>query len=51
MPLFPLVTVLLQATPAVPSIPTGLEWMPVLSFLVPAVLLIVLVYIGRKTTV
>lgn len=30
---------------------TGLEWMPVASILVPAVLLIVLVWLGSRNTV
>lgn len=29
----------------------GLEWMPILSILVPAVLLIVIIYLGSKNTV
>lgn len=51
MPLFPTLAVLLQAIPQIPSIPTGLEWMPIASLVVPALLLIALVYVGRKTTV
>lgn len=34
-----------------PSMPTGLEWMPIASVVVPAVLLGVLVYLGGKNTV
>ena len=29
----------------------GLEWMPILSILVPAVLLLVIIYFGSKNTV
>ena len=29
----------------------GLEWMPLLSLIVPAVLLIVIIYLGSKNTV
>lgn len=29
----------------------GLEWMPILSVLVPAVLLILVIYLGSKNTV
>lgn len=34
-----------------PSDGTGMEWMTVLSVVVPAVLIVVLVYIGSKKTV
>lgn len=34
-----------------PSMPTGLEWMAIASILVPAVLLVVLVYLNGKKTV
>lgn len=34
-----------------PSMPTGLEWMVIASVLVPAVLLVVLAYLGGKNTV
>ena len=30
--------------------PTGLEWLPIASVLVPAVLLIVLIYLARRAT-
>ena len=30
---------------------TGLEWMPVASFLIPLVLLILIIWAGTKTTV
>jgi hypothetical protein len=30
---------------------TSLEWMPIASFIVPAVLLVVLVYLGSRKTV
>lgn len=33
------------------SMATGLEWMPIASVIVPAVLLAVLVYLGGKNTV
>lgn len=43
---------LLQTTGGTyPSMPTGLEWMVIASVLVPAVLLVVLVYLGGKNTV
>jgi len=32
------------------SMPTGLEWLPIASVLVPAVLLIVLIYLARRAT-
>ncbi len=32
------------------SMPTGLEWLPIASVLVPAALLIVLVYLARRAT-
>ncbi|MDQ7039405.1 MAG: hypothetical protein Q9M35_00500 [Rhodothermus sp.] len=32
------------------SMPTGLEWLPIASVLVPAVLLIVLVYLARRAS-
>ena len=51
MPLFPIPAVLLQSMPQVTSMPTGLEWMPIASIVVPALLIIFLVYYGRKTTV
>ena len=35
----------------VPAIPTGLEWMTVASVIVPAVLLIVLIYLGSRHSV
>jgi hypothetical protein len=40
--------VLLQG---ISSAPTGLEWMVMASIIVPAVLLIVLIYLGRKSAV
>jgi hypothetical protein len=41
-----------QATgEAYPSMSTGLEWMAIASVLIPAVLLIVLVYLNGKKTV
>ncbi len=42
---------LLQASSSMQSMATGLEWMPIASVIVPAVLLAVLVYIGSQTTV
>lgn len=45
-----LLGVLLQARP-LESMPTGLEWMVWASVLVPAFLLVVLIYIGNKNTV
>ena len=39
------------ATADPPSMATGLEWMPIASVIVPAVLLAVLVYLGGKSTV
>ncbi len=43
---------LLQTTgDTYPSMPTGLEWMVIASVLVPAVLLVVLVYLGGKNAV
>lgn len=30
---------------------TGLEWMPVLSFAVPVVVLLLIIYLGSKNTV
>jgi len=39
------------ADTAYPSMPTGLEWMPIASVIVPAVLLAVLVYLGGRNTV
>lgn len=33
------------------SEPTGLEWMTVGSFVVPAILLAVIIYLGSKSTV
>lgn len=45
-------TLLVQAADgAYPSGSTGLEWMPVASFVVPAVLLVALVYLSSKKTV
>ncbi len=32
------------------SMPTGLEWLPIASVLVPTVLLIVLIYLARRAT-
>ncbi len=32
------------------SMPTGLEWLPIASVLVPAILLIVLIYLARRVT-
>ena len=47
-----LLSLLPQATePAYPSMPTGLEWMPIASVIVPAVLLAMLIYLGSKNTV
>ncbi len=36
-----------------PDVPhgVGLEWMPILSFVVPAVLLLIIIYVGSKNTV
>ncbi len=45
-----LLGLLLQA-PTLESMPTGLEWMVWASVLVPAVLLVVIIYIGTKKTV
>ena len=42
---------LLQNTPDATSAPTGLEWMVMASVIVPAVLLAVLIYLGRKSAV
>lgn len=43
---------LLQAAGApAPSAPTGLEWMLIASVVVPAVLLVALVYLGSRRTV
>jgi uncharacterized protein (TIGR03382 family) len=36
---------------SLPSAPTGLEWMPIASVIVPAVLLVVLVWLGRRRRV
>lgn len=33
------------------SMPTGLEWMAIASIVVPAILLIVLIYLGSENTV
>ena len=51
MDLATLLPPLLQASPSMESMPTGLEWMPIASVVVPAVLLAFLVYAGSKTTV
>ena len=52
MTLFPMLAPLAPLQEAVPeSMTTGLEWMPIASFIVPALLLLVIFYIGRKTTV
>ncbi|SHK21045.1 hypothetical protein [Rhodothermus profundi] len=32
------------------SMPTGLEWLPIASVLVPAALLGLLIYLGRRAT-
>lgn len=48
--LLPLLLQTADATPY-PSRATGLEWMPIASIIVPAVLLAVLVYMGSKNTV
>ncbi len=45
-----LLTVQQGVAPSVNPAPTGLEWMIVASVVAPAVLLVVLVYLGGKTT-
>ena len=40
-----------SASPSPASAPTGLEWMPIASVVVPAVLLVVLVWWGRRSRV
>lgn len=42
---------LLQNAASYPSVSTGLEWMTVASVVVPAILLVVLIYLGSKKTV
>ena len=42
---------LLQQASEFSSAPTGLEWMVMASIIVPAVLLTVLIYLGRKSAV
>ena len=50
--LFALTTFLQQSSsPSLPTSPTGLEWMPVASIIVPAVLLLVLVWWGQRSRV
>ncbi len=39
------------ALQAATPIGTGLEWMPVLSFVVPVVVLLLIIYLGGKNTV
>jgi hypothetical protein len=46
-----LLALLPQAAESYPSMSTGLEWMPIASVIVPAVLLAVLIYMGTKNTV
>lgn len=46
-----LLALLPQAAESYPSMSTGLEWMPIASVIVPAILLAVLVYLGGKNTV
>ena len=36
---------------SLPSSPTGLEWMPIASVVVPAVLLVLLVWLGQRRRV
>lgn len=56
MTLFMLAAALQEAVPAeamaAPAAAgTGLEWMPIASFVVPAVLLVVLIWLGQRHTV
>jgi hypothetical protein len=46
-----MVLALLQDASGIASAPTGLEWMVMASIIVPAVLLAVLIYLGRKSAV
>ena len=43
--------ILQQSSPSVTSAPTGLEWMTVASVVVPAVLLLVIVWLGQRSRV
>lgn len=40
-----------RTSEALPSSPTGLEWMPIASVIVPAVLLVALIYLGSRRRV
>ncbi len=41
----------IQVNPPIEPAPTGLEWMVVASVVVPALLLVVLIYLGTRRTV
>jgi hypothetical protein len=49
--LIPALSVALAAPADLPSSGTGLEWMTVASVVVPAVLIVVLVWLGTRKTV
>jgi hypothetical protein len=46
-----LAALLQSSSSSLPSAPTGLEWMPIASIVVPAVLLVVLVWLGQRRRV